>query len=277
MMNFNRPPFDNPNVRKAIGLVLDRVEILKAAWDGVGQQGQPLPGVTSLEEARTTWPGWRYVDSSGNLITEDPVQVAGSTKHPDDIAEGIRLIKEAGAMGGDFTFLEYNLPVWVNMVRIIGDQLKTHFDWNFEYEIVDLNAVVDIARQGNWDLYADGSLIHVNDPASIIPEWYLDGGGRNYLNWSNPKIDTLFEEQWRAPTALARYKVLKEIETALRLEVAPPWQTIMWAQARGGMNVKIRNFNMPTLTDAGLSGTALLSNEHLWFDENAQAGGGLGE
>ena len=277
LMNFTKPPFDDPNVRKAVSLVLDRVEILKAVWDGIGQQGQPLPGVTPLSEARTTWPGWRYVDADGNLITEDPVQVVGARKHPDDIAEGKRLIDEAGLRGFKGTFLEYNIPNWVNMVRLIGDQLKTHFDWDFDYNIVDLNAVIEIAKQGEWDLYSDGSLIHVNDPASIIPEWYLGGGGRNYLEWSDPKIDRLFEEQWRASSPEARQAVLKEIETALRTEVAPHWQTIMWAQAVGAMNVKIRNFHLPTLDDAGLSGTALLSNEHLWFDPDARGGIGLGE
>ncbi len=278
LMNPENPPFDNPNVRKAVALVLDRVEILKAVWDGVGQQGQPIPGVTSLEESRTTWPGWRYVDADGNLITEDPVQVVGAQKHPDDIAEAIRLIEEAGAMGFQGTMMEYNIPNWINMVTVIAQQLKTHFDWDLEFSIVDLNAVIEEAYAGNYDLYSDGSLIDVNDPAWIIPEWYMEGGGRNYSEWSDPKIDRLFEEQWRAPTASARRVVLKEIETALRTEVAPVWITIMWAEATGAMNVKVRNFHMPTLTDGGLSGTAIVAAmEHLWFDPDAQPGQGLGE
>ncbi len=278
LMNHNKPPFDNPNVRKAVALVLDRVEILKSVWDGVGQQGQPLPGITPLKQSRTEWPGWRYVDSNGDLITEDPVQVVGAQKHPEDIAEAIRLIDEAGARGFKGTMLEYNIPRWVDMVRVISQQLETHFDWDLELEIVDLNVVIEEARAGNYDLYSDGSLIHVNDPGSIIPEWYQRGGGRNYQEWSHPKIDRLYDEQFKAPTEAARLAILKEMETALREEVSPHWITIMWAQALGAMNVKIRNFHMPGPNDAGLSGTAIVAaTEHMWFDPDAQPGQGLGE
>jgi len=278
LMNIDNPPFDNPNVRKAVALALDRVEIIKAAFGGNGQQGQPLPGVTPLSESRTSWPGWRYVDSSGNLITDDPVDVVGAQKHPDDIAEARRLVTEAGALNLNLTIMEYNIPNWIDYMRMVGDQMNAAFGWEFEYHIVDLNAVIDEAYAGNYDLYGDGSLIHVADPASIIPEWYMEGGGRNYREWSHPAIDSLFDQQFRAATTTKRAQLLKEMENMLRLELAPHWITLMWAEARGGMNIKIRNFTVPGPNDAGLSGLGIVAaTEHLWYDPNIAPGSGLGQ
>ena len=72
IINTTRPPLDNPNVRKAMTLALDRVEYIKTIWKGFGRQGTFIPGGSSVDEADKNWPGWRYVDADGNALTTDP-------------------------------------------------------------------------------------------------------------------------------------------------------------------------------------------------------------
>jgi ABC-type transport system substrate-binding protein len=277
ILNWTKPPLDNPNVRKAIMLVLDRVELIKAVFKGFGRQGTFLPGGASVEEAEANWPGWRYVDADGNLLTTDPVQVPGARKHPDDIAEAVRLIDEAGARGFKGTFMVFSNADAVARADLVARQLKKHFDWDLTVRPLDLAAASVERNAGRFDIHSDGHGLELKDPNALLGQMYLAGGGRNPLGWHDPRIDVLAEEQLRAPNADARKAKVLEIEAILREEGIAQWVPLGWIPVNGALNVKIRNFHLPKASDVGAAWNVIHKKEHLWFNPDAQSDWGLGE
>ena len=88
-MNTSKPPFDNPKVRQAVNLAIDRQAMLNTfGVPGLDSLGPPLGvetwfGRTAEEVAQL--PGWRQLNGA---------------KHPDDIAMAKALLAEAGHPDG---------------------------------------------------------------------------------------------------------------------------------------------------------------------------------
>ena len=270
IINWTKPPLDNPNVRKAISLALDRVEYVKTIWKGFGRQGTFIPGGSSVDHAEQNWPGWRYVDADGNLLTTDPVQVEGARKHPDDIAEARRLMEEAGAMGAKLDMLVFTIPAYQSIGQITAQQMKTYFDWDVDVRAVDLAAAMEESFAGRFDLYADGSLVPLADASTLLSQHYQAGGGRNPLNWFDERVDRLGAEAFRATTVEDRKAKYLEIEKIFVDEGHAQFIPVGWFPYVGGVNVKLRNFNMPLPGDVGYSPMIVAAQaEHWWFDDDA--------
>ena len=278
MLNWTKPPFDNEGVRKAVMMAIDRVEIIKSVFKGIGRQGTFLPGGSSVAEAEANWPGWRYVDADGNLITTDPVQVVGSRKHPDDIAEAQRLVREAGYEDNfSGTVLSFDDASSVNMSDLIKRQLNNTFGWDLSVKVLDLAAASIERNDGRFDLHQESHGVELNDPNALLGQMYLSGGGRNSLNWHDPRIDDLAERQSRAGSTAERKALVLEIETILREEGIAQWVPLGWIPVNGALNVKIRNFHLPKASDVGAAWNVIHKKEHLWFNPDAQSDWGLGE
>ena len=278
MLNWTKEPFSDPNVRKAVMIAMDRVEIIKSVYKGFGRQGTFLPGGSSVAEAEANWPGWRYVDSEGNLITTDPVKVEGSMKHPDDIAEAQRLVREAGFesnFSGDI--ISYDNAAAVNMADLLKRQLNEVFGWDLSVTVLDLAAASVERNEGRFDLYMESHGVELNDPNALLGQMYLAGGGRNPLSWHDPRIDDLAERQSRAANTAERKALVLEIEAILRDEGIAQWVPLGWTPVDGALNVQIRNFHLPKTTDVGAAWNVIHKKEHLWFDADAQPDWGLGE
>ena len=258
-------------------LALDRVEIIKTVFKGSGRQGTFLPGGSSVAEADANWPGWRYVDAEGNLITTDPVQIEGAIKHPDDIAEAQRLVAEADV--GDFSglVLSFNDGASANMSDLIARQMNKTFGWDLEVKVSDLAAASVERNAGRFDIHPENHGVELNDANALLGQMYLAGGGRNSLGWHDVRIDELAEEQTKAPNADVRKTKILEIEAILRDEGIAQWVPLGWIPVTGALNVQIRNFHLPKSTDVGASWNVMHKKEHLWFDADAQPDWGLGE
>ncbi len=275
MLNWTKPPFDDPRVRRAVMLALDRVELIKTVFKGFGRQGTFLPGGTSIDEAESTWPGWRYVDSAGNIVT-DPVRVVGAMKHPDDIAEAKKLVIDAGyANNFTGTFMVFNNPSTVQRADLVALQLNTHFGWNITVSVLDLAAAFVERNAGRFDLHSDSPGIELNDPNSVIGQMYLPGGARNPLSWRDDTITALSDLQVRAATPEERFQLILKMESRLRAGIAQ-WVPEAWLPMQGAVNVTIRNFHTIPPTAIASSMHTMKKMEHLWLDYNATPGGGLG-
>jgi peptide/nickel transport system substrate-binding protein len=82
MLNIKKAPFNDPKVRKAIYLAVDRQQFNDIVLDNTGGETTIfMPGMAHSEEEALTWPGVRPKNTPGGK---------------EDLAEAKRLMAEAG-------------------------------------------------------------------------------------------------------------------------------------------------------------------------------------
>jgi peptide/nickel transport system substrate-binding protein len=210
ILNRAAPPFDNPDLRHAMALSLDRrafIEILREGQGDIGGAMLPPPeGVWGMPP-----------DILSTLRGYDP-----------DVAKNrveARQIMQKLGYGPDkrlaVTVSTRNLPPYRDPAVILIDQLKEIY----------IDAVLDIVPTVNWypkvarKDYGAGLSISENsldDPDQSFYENYVCGAERNYTGYCNPEVDSLIDRQSMEPDQNKRQKLVWDIERKLAEEDAQP-------------------------------------------------------
>ena len=261
-LNFNVKPFDDPKVRRAVYLALDRKELNDSAFQGLGSNGRAFaPGVAMDDEEVSQWPGHRYVDSAG-VVVSDPFGRSDVVKDPRDLEEANRLMAEAGYGDGvDVTFTYRTVGTYPVEAPFLKEQMA-QIGMNLKLEVVE--SAVGLARYAEGD-YQMGRISHgvsIRDPDEIFTSIYLPGGSRNQLGYDDPRITEIFNKQARELDPAKRVALLKEAEEIIN-KGEYHWPNLLWIPTFQTTNVKVRNHFKPM--------TIHVSNtlEHIWLDPNA--------
>jgi peptide/nickel transport system substrate-binding protein len=278
-LNHTKPPFDNPKARRAVMLALDRVQVLKSAYKADGAQALFFPPGASdrgVEWYNVNMPGWRYVDASGNLV-KDPVAATNIKKHPDDIAEARRLIKEAGAEGAKIVFRSGN-PIGTvegNAADVLARQIRDALGLDVDLVLTDISAYHQETNKGNFHVVSNSTWFEEADANSMIYQYYLPGGGRNPMRWEDPFITDGAQRQLQAKTLAERKQIVMQMEDVL-MKGEGQFVPNLFQPLQGAINVKIRNYHDRVPGSQPVSTNSLFTQEHLWLDPNAKPDWGLG-
>ncbi len=261
-LNFNVKPFDDPKVRKAVYLALDRKELSDSAYSGLAANGRAFaPGVAMSDAEVSQWPGHRYVDADGVVVT-DPFSRDDVVKDPRDIEEARSLMDQAGYGDGvDVTFMYRNLSTYPVEAPFLKDQLAD-IGMNLQLEAVE--SATGLARYAEGD-YQMGRITHgvsIRDADEIFTSIYLPGGSRNQLGYEDPRILEIFNLQAREQDPVKRVELLKEAEEIIN-QGEYHWPNILWVPTFQVTNVKVRNHHEPITIHL------LNSLEHIWLDPDA--------
>ena len=209
IVNREVPPFDDPRVRRAMALTLDRQANIDILNEGEGKMGgamlPPPDGVWGM-----------------------PPEVLKGIIGYGDVAkareEGRALMKQAG-YGPDkrlkLKVSTRNIATFRDPAVLLIDHLK-HIWIDGELEIIDTSVYYNrvFAKQYVVALNLSGSA--VDDPDVTLFEGYACGSLRNYNNYCNPEMTKLFEEQSREPDQKKRLKMVWEIDRKLQEDIARP-------------------------------------------------------
>ena len=210
MVNATRPPFDNPAVRRAMALILDRKSFIDILSEGLAKQGGAmLPGPEGVwgmpVEMLATIPGY------GADVEKNRAEA--------------RKIMEGLGYGPDkrlqVKVSTRNIPPYKDPAVILIDQLKNaHIEG--ELEIVETALWhVKIARKDfAVALNLTGSA--VDDPDQQFFENYACGSQRNYTSYCNAEIDTLIAKQSQEADQTKRRELAWLIDKKLQEDVARP-------------------------------------------------------
>src|SRR6516225_4827478 len=209
VVNRDAPPFDNPDMRRAVALSLDRKAFIDIISDGQGDIGgamQQLPeGLWGMPpEVLKTLPGYDPDVQKNRTEAREIMQRLGYG--PDK-----RLALKVSTR---------NIPPFRDPAVILIDQLKE----------VYIDGELEIVETALWypKMYRKDYKIGLNltggggDPDQEFYENYACGAPRNYSGYCNAELEKLFERQSMEPDEGRRKKLVWEIERKLAEDGARP-------------------------------------------------------
>jgi peptide/nickel transport system substrate-binding protein len=209
LVNYHRPPFDNPEIRRAMALSIDRKAFVDTIAQGEGQIGgvlQPPPeglwGIPPDEVKKL--PGYGP-DVENNR------------------AEGRQIMQQLGygpAKRLDIKVTTRDLPFYRDPAVLLIDQFKqVYIDGELE-QIETPQYFPKIVRKDftvALNLQTSGP-----DPDPILKLFYSCGASLNWDGYCNPEADKLIDRQSEEADPARRKEVLWEIERKLAADNARP-------------------------------------------------------
>ncbi len=207
LVNFRRPLFQDPKVRRAVSLAIDRKAYILA-----GRQGAAVPGGVMLPKPYGVW----------GLPEKEQAKLPGFGDAARNKAEAKGLLSEAGYGPGKplkLTVSTRAISYYVDIASFIIDQLRQ----------VGIEATLEQVETGVWhakltrreyDTAVNLTGIGPDDPDANLFENFKCGSPRNYSEYCNPEVDRLIEEQSQTLDPAKRLKLVHDLDTRLQLEGA---------------------------------------------------------
>ncbi len=202
ILNPEKPPFDNADLRRAVALSLDR----KAFIDIIQQLLPPPEGLWGMPpEMLATLPGY------------DP-DIAKSR------AEARKIMEKLG-YGPDkrlsVTLSSRNIPAYRQPAVILIDQVREIY----------IDATLEPVETANWfpkiyrkdyTIAMNGTEAGVDDPDQMFYENFVCGAVRNYTGYCNKEVDQLIDRQSAEANVEKRKQLVWQIERRLAEDGARP-------------------------------------------------------
>ena len=248
ILNRDKPPFDNADLRRAVALSLDR-----QAFIDILQQGKGDIGATMLPPPEGLW-------------GMPPEMLATLPGYDPDIAKNraeARKSMEKLGYGPDnrlaLTLSSRNIPAYRQPAVILIDQLKEIY----------IDAVLEPVETANWfpkiyrkdyTVAINGTESGVDDPDQQFYENFVCGAVRNYTGYCNPEVDKLIDQQSAEADPAKRKQVVWEIERRLAEDGARP----IIFYPRGGTCAQPYVKGLVTMVNSIYNGYRM---EDVWLDK----------
>jgi peptide/nickel transport system substrate-binding protein len=203
LINLRKPPFDNPELRRAMTLAIDREAFSTIINGGVRHIGAtmlpPPNGVWGMpEEMLKTLPGY------------DP-DVAKNR------AEARKIMEKLG-YGPDKPLVTKlstrDIPAWRQPAVLLNSQLKEIYI-DADLDIVDTTQWYPKVMRKEYTIGAVPMETGVDDPDQMFYENFYTGAARNYAGYSDPEFDKLVDRQSLEPDAEKRKQIVWQLERKL--------------------------------------------------------------
>lgn len=218
LLNTTKPPLNDPRVRRALALALDREEITRTATGAGERPAQSLvpPGLPDYE----------------------------SQQHSDEnVEEARRLLAEAGFPGGrGFPRLEilYNTHEQHQTVaELVRKQWQRALGITIATRNQEWPTVLDAQNRLKFDVSRRSWIGDYLDPYTFLDMFVTDGENNN-TGWSNSRYDQLIADAKVEPDEQKRLEMLTEAERILMDEL--PIVPIYYYVSRNMVKPHIRGF-----------------------------------
>jgi oligopeptide transport system substrate-binding protein len=222
-LNTKIPPLDNPKVRRALALAIDRESITR---DVLGGGEQPAYGLV-------------------------PPNIAGysSVHHlSGDLAEAKELLKEAGFPDGNgFPKLEilYNT---LGKHRSVAESIQQMWRKNLGIDISLVNkewkVYIDSMHSKQYQLARYGWVADYADPHVFMDLWATNSGN-NDSNWGSTKYDSLLASALNSKSTAERYQTYQQMEEIL-IDELPVLPIFFYTQPRL-ISLKVKAYHVTPL------------------------------
>jgi oligopeptide transport system substrate-binding protein len=203
--NTQKAPFDNPDVRKAFTLAIDRnfiVEQITRAGQVPASGFVPfgMPDVAQGSDFRRT---------RGDYYSVKPED------YQKNIAEAQQLLAKAGYPGGrGFPVVEYMYNV-SSSHRLVAEALQNMWQTNLGVRVTlsqqDWAVFLETRKQGDYQVARHGWIADYPDPLNFL-DMFIQGSGNNDPQYRNNAFDNLIRTAKTSADANVRVKAMHDAE-----------------------------------------------------------------
>ena len=218
-INVARKPFDNPKVRLALNLAVDRDAIVKNILreDQKAATGYTPPGMGDYQPL--------------DKLHYDPERAR-------------QLLAEAGYPNGKgfpkitihFNTSESHRAI----AEAIQQMWKEELNIDIGLENQEWKVYLDTQNNKKYDLSRSGWVGDFIDPVTFLSMW-TTGNGNNNTNWGNPKYDAFIEQAARTGDPKARLEILHQAEDLFLSEA--PVVVVYWYTNAYLLHPSVQNWN----------------------------------
>jgi len=198
LVNVNRPPFNDPRVRRALSMAIDRESIVKDILKG----GQI--------------PAWCFTPPNTGGYTCPPMLRFDTTE-----ARG--LLAEAGFGPSKpfppFSLLYNTAETHHTIAQAIQEMWKKYLNVKVTLKNQEWKVYLAATHTQDYDIARMGWSGDYNDPNTFLDMW-VTGGGNNRTGWSNQAYDTLISQASECLDQGKRFALFQKAENIL-LEQLP--------------------------------------------------------
>lgn len=208
-----KAPFDDPRVRQAFTLAVDRTFIV----DKVTQAGQvPANGFVPAgvyDAAGSTGDDFRTVGGAYYSIEGD-----ADYSYEANCEKARELLAEAGYPNGEnFPVVEY-LYNTSDAHKAVAEALQNMWETELGVKVTLNNqewaVFLQTRKDGNYSIARNGWIADYNDPMSFLDMW-LTGGGNNDAQYANADYDAKIQEAKNTTDPAARMQLVHEAENII--------------------------------------------------------------
>ena len=214
-VNTRRKPLDDPRVRRAFHLAMDRPVLIDVVKD-----------VAPMRVGGFIYPFSEYATPPAELAT----RIGYQPDHAAAAKEARALMAAAGHADGikglDFLVRDVSsFRLWSQaMQAMLAETLNVECKLRTVVESIWFD---DIAN-GHFDLAIGAVVSTLLDPSDYFNAWYRSGGPQNYSFWSNPQFDALADQIDREIDQPKRQALIRQAEAIF--EQDPPVLPVAWEQ-----------------------------------------------
>lgn len=211
-LNTQREPFNDPKVRKALSLAIDREYVANTLMQGTYSPASNFMG-----------PGW--IDTDGSQFMDNAnggKPYIDTTNHEANVEEAKKLLEEAGYPGGEgFPAITYSTND-VGYHKVVAEYLQqawAEIGVELQVDIVEWASFTPMRRNGDYDASRNGWVGDYSDPSNMLDLLY-SSNGNNDGKFNNADYDAAMDISRTTLDAKERSEALHKAEDILMGEAA---------------------------------------------------------
>ena len=211
-----KAPFDNPDVRMALSLAIDRDYVANTVMQGTYSPATNFvgPGLSDAED------GSSFEETTRKNNGRDFFDVAN---HDADVAKAKELLAKAGYPdGAGFPTVEYmtnDAGYHKPLAEYLQSCWKEELGINMDIKVVEWSTFTPTRRAGDFQMARNGWVYDYDDPSNML-NLMKSTSGNNDGKYNNPEVDKMLDEANSTADVAEHYQKLHDAENMILADAA---------------------------------------------------------
>ena len=211
-----KAPFDNPDVRMALSLAIDRDYVANTVMQGTYSPATNFvgPGLSDAED------GSSFEETTRKNNGGDFFDVAN---HDADVAKAKELLANAGYPdGAGFPTVEYmtnDAGYHKPLAEYLQSCWKEELGINMDIKVVEWSTFTPTRRAGDFQMARNGWGYDYDDPSNML-NLMKSTSGNNDGKYNNPEVDKMLDEANSTADVAEHYQKLHDAENMILADAA---------------------------------------------------------